>query len=504
MSSNQFRRAEDQYFSLKGKLASGRIAREQFDAALKELMVQDAQGRWWMLGADSGKWHVHDGQTWVEAQPPQSEVDRMPAPPRSEVDRMPAPPPRGLPPEFYRAPRGRVSPMWVLAVGVAVLALVVCAGVGLFIAGGLPTTVSQIPSLAPTPPPPLATPPIGVVQATATPSPTTISVTILATSEPPKLLAPQEFAASSASLANAIADLNRAELKFISDAKATSLNQRLPGLALLALFEPDPLDDDLREIAARAMMVAQTASTLGLTMVAQDGGSDAAGQTADQYYSIARLGYALVIEAQNLREGLPAGRVARADAISIIAEYGARLWNPAVTDPGVKGNPFLPNAKDATMVAPTQFLSASAVAQLKTQMGAGKTVQTWLATSQEVVTKTVMLPAPHVPVSNPFDPNLRKTLTTASGQSDADRARQVAAVQLTLLTAPSAAPTQIQFAAFKSVSIADANQVAAGNVPSFASGKVSLLVGSLEAKAEEQLVLELIKLGRQEEPPKQE
>jgi hypothetical protein len=28
------------------------------------------EGRYWMLGADSGKWYVHDGQTWVEAAPP--------------------------------------------------------------------------------------------------------------------------------------------------------------------------------------------------------------------------------------------------------------------------------------------------------------------------------------------------------------------------------------------------------------------------------------------------
>ncbi len=503
MSNDQFRQAEEQFFLLKGQQSAGRITREQFDAALKQLMIQDAQGRFWMIGADTGEWFVHDGQNWVRANPPAPAVARPTSlPERAAPGYAPSrPPPVFAPPERV-APRGRVSSMWVFAAGVAMLGLIVFACVVLFITRGLPSTVSQIPpSLAPTPPPPpLATPPVGVVQATATPSPTTISVTAhsVATSEPPKLLAPQEFAASSASLANAIADLNRAELKFIRDAKATFLNQRLPGLALLALFAPDPLDDDLREIAARAFLVAQTAGTLGLTAVAQDGGSDAAGQTADQYYSIARLGYALVIETQNLREGLPAGTVTRGDAINTIAEYGARLWNPAVTDPAVKGNPFLPNVKDTTMVAPMQFLSASAAAQLKTQMGAGKTVQTWLATSQEVVTKTLMLPAPRAPVSNPFDPILLKTLTTARGQSDADRARQAAAVQLTVLTAPSAAPTQIQFAAFKSASIAEANQIAAGAVPSFARGKASAL--ARQAAGAQQLINDLYDLGGENSP----
>jgi hypothetical protein len=50
MSANQFQQAEDEFLRLKGRLAAGRITREQFDAALKELIVQDAQGRCWMIG----------------------------------------------------------------------------------------------------------------------------------------------------------------------------------------------------------------------------------------------------------------------------------------------------------------------------------------------------------------------------------------------------------------------------------------------------------------------
>ncbi len=68
-SMNRFTKAEDQYFALRGKLNAGRITRQQFEAALKDLMFPDEQGRYWMLGTDTGKWYVHDGQTWVQADP---------------------------------------------------------------------------------------------------------------------------------------------------------------------------------------------------------------------------------------------------------------------------------------------------------------------------------------------------------------------------------------------------------------------------------------------------
>lgn len=64
-----FKRTEDEYFKLKGLLSTGRLTQEQYEAKLRELMVQDGQGRYWMLGADTGKWYLHDGQTWTEAQP---------------------------------------------------------------------------------------------------------------------------------------------------------------------------------------------------------------------------------------------------------------------------------------------------------------------------------------------------------------------------------------------------------------------------------------------------
>ena len=67
---NQFQQVEAEYYRLRGQLAGGRLTQQQFDAALRQLTIHDAQGRYWMVGAESGNWYVHDGSNWVEALPP--------------------------------------------------------------------------------------------------------------------------------------------------------------------------------------------------------------------------------------------------------------------------------------------------------------------------------------------------------------------------------------------------------------------------------------------------
>lgn len=47
MSTAPFRQAEAESFRLKGQLSIEHITRAQFDAALANLRVQDAQGRYW-------------------------------------------------------------------------------------------------------------------------------------------------------------------------------------------------------------------------------------------------------------------------------------------------------------------------------------------------------------------------------------------------------------------------------------------------------------------------
>jgi hypothetical protein len=66
---DEFKRAEEQYFALRGRLAAARITQAQFDAGVRELVVRDAQSRTWMLNADTGRWQVYDGRALVEAIP---------------------------------------------------------------------------------------------------------------------------------------------------------------------------------------------------------------------------------------------------------------------------------------------------------------------------------------------------------------------------------------------------------------------------------------------------
>lgn len=69
LTKEQIQNAEDEYFRLRGQYVSRRITKEEFDTALKQLMLQDEGGRYWMIAAETGKWHVYEGGTWVEADP---------------------------------------------------------------------------------------------------------------------------------------------------------------------------------------------------------------------------------------------------------------------------------------------------------------------------------------------------------------------------------------------------------------------------------------------------
>lgn len=141
----QFHRVEEQYWHLKGQLAVGRITREQFGAALQQLMLQDAQGRCWTIHPDSGKWLVYDGQQWVQAEP----LAALPTPPPSSVPgRSPASPPPTRyappmdnvpwrPPELVTAPPRTSSNLWIaVALGVMVACVLLAAALGIAVNQG--------------------------------------------------------------------------------------------------------------------------------------------------------------------------------------------------------------------------------------------------------------------------------------------------------------------------------------------------------------------------------
>ncbi len=66
----KFSDVDRRYAELRRKYETGTLSAEQFDAQLKELMVQDKQGRWWAKGRLTGAWSYYDGKDWIKSNPP--------------------------------------------------------------------------------------------------------------------------------------------------------------------------------------------------------------------------------------------------------------------------------------------------------------------------------------------------------------------------------------------------------------------------------------------------
>jgi hypothetical protein len=65
-----FQEADRRYVEIKRRHEAGELAQEEFEEQLKQLMVQDEEGRWWAKSRRSGEWHYHDGNRWVRETPP--------------------------------------------------------------------------------------------------------------------------------------------------------------------------------------------------------------------------------------------------------------------------------------------------------------------------------------------------------------------------------------------------------------------------------------------------
>jgi len=70
MIDKRFQIVESNFERLRQKFMKGELSREQFAESLRKLRLFDAQGRCWMLGAQSGHWYFYDGKKWVKAEPP--------------------------------------------------------------------------------------------------------------------------------------------------------------------------------------------------------------------------------------------------------------------------------------------------------------------------------------------------------------------------------------------------------------------------------------------------
>lgn len=67
---DQFREAEATFTLLREKFAARKISPQEFSDSLKRLRIKDDEGRFWVIGAQTGKWYAFENDEWVEAKPP--------------------------------------------------------------------------------------------------------------------------------------------------------------------------------------------------------------------------------------------------------------------------------------------------------------------------------------------------------------------------------------------------------------------------------------------------
>jgi len=65
-----FAQVETKFKELKGQYDAGAITEDEFKAQLEELMIQDKEGNWWIIGYETGQWYYHDGEKWILAPRP--------------------------------------------------------------------------------------------------------------------------------------------------------------------------------------------------------------------------------------------------------------------------------------------------------------------------------------------------------------------------------------------------------------------------------------------------
>ena len=67
---DQFREAEATFSLLRERFEQKRISPQEFADSLKQLRIKDDAGRFWVIGAQSGKWYAFENGEWIEAKPP--------------------------------------------------------------------------------------------------------------------------------------------------------------------------------------------------------------------------------------------------------------------------------------------------------------------------------------------------------------------------------------------------------------------------------------------------
>ncbi len=174
-----FQEAEQKYKELAEQHKTGALNDADFETQVNELRLQDAQGRWWQIGVQSGDWYVNDGQKWTKSRPPADTVPAAEPAPASEATTQEVPrPSMPLRQIFSSKPAGRGNGGLPMPVFIGIIVVVALIGAGVIFGGywllsgqggttaratTTPTRVAALPTL------PLATqvpalPTPGVVQ----------------------------------------------------------------------------------------------------------------------------------------------------------------------------------------------------------------------------------------------------------------------------------------------------------------------------------------------------
>lgn len=65
-----FAQVESKYKELRREHDAGALTEDEFKAQLEELMIEDEEGKWWIIGYETGNWYYHDGAKWVQSELP--------------------------------------------------------------------------------------------------------------------------------------------------------------------------------------------------------------------------------------------------------------------------------------------------------------------------------------------------------------------------------------------------------------------------------------------------
>jgi len=130
---------ERRFRELKKDLDAGDIDEREFEVELRKLQVVDEQGRYWMIGAQSGLWYFYDGEKWVQGEPPTEPAD---TPARTPPPQPPSSPPPAGPktegPKRRRKPSALVVPVVVALIALCCVLSAVSVVVSEFVLPGRP------------------------------------------------------------------------------------------------------------------------------------------------------------------------------------------------------------------------------------------------------------------------------------------------------------------------------------------------------------------------------